>query len=175
MERHVGGLLQPTDLACHAPVECHRPTVQQRAQLSRESFHLVDTSRGPSLAAVADVQKERAKTLKEMAANSVFFYVAPTQYEEKAAKKNLNAETKPQLEKVLAGLAALEDFTAPAIHTLLQGIAEAGSLNLGKVAQPVRVAIAGGGVSPPIDQTLALLGREEVLARLERALSVVGG
>ncbi|MCC7200667.1 MAG: glutamate--tRNA ligase [Gammaproteobacteria bacterium] len=133
----------------------------------------VDTSRGPSLAAVADVQKERAKTLKEMAANSVFFYVAPTQYEEKAAKKNLNAETKPQLEKVLAGLAALEDFSAPAIHALLQGIAEAGSLNLGKVAQPVRVAIAGGGVSPPIDQTLALLGREEVLARLDRALSVV--
>ena len=48
-------------------------------------------------------------------------------------------------------------------------MAEAGGLGLGKVAQPIRVAVSGGSVSPPIDQTLAILGREETLRRLDRA------
>jgi glutamyl-tRNA synthetase len=56
------------------------------------------------------------------------------------------------------------------LHVALQAFAEARGLGLGKVAQPLRVAVTGGTISPPIDATLALLGRERVLARLERAL-----
>ena len=52
----------------------------------------------------------------------------------------------------------------------IQALAEAGGLGLGKVAQPIRVAVSGGGVSPPIDQTLAILGREETLRRIDRAI-----
>jgi glutamyl-tRNA synthetase len=121
-----------------------------------------------TLEAVILAQRERARTLKEMAVASRFFFVAPEAYEEKAARKNLTRESAPVLQGVRTALAGLADWGAPAIHGAIQGLAEAGGLSLGKVAQPVRVAVCGGGVSPPIDQTLAILGREETLRRLER-------
>jgi glutamyl-tRNA synthetase len=122
------------------------------------------------LAAIADAQKERAKTLKEMAASSRFFFVAPQAYEEKAAKKNLNADTAPLLAAAIEALAAQADWSAPALHTQLEALAAARGLSLGKIAQPLRVAVSGSGVSPPIDATLAILGRAETLSRLSRGL-----
>jgi len=122
------------------------------------------------LAAIADAQKERAKTLKEMAASSRFFFVAPQAYEEKAAKKNLNADTAPLLAAAIEALAAQADWSAAALHAQLEALATARGLSLGKIAQPLRVAVSGSGVSPPIDATLAILGRAETLARLSRGL-----
>jgi glutamyl-tRNA synthetase len=66
-------------------------------------------------------------------------------------------------------LTALAEWTAPALHGAVQAFADARSLGLGKVAQPLRVALTGGTISPPIDATLALLGREKVLARIAAA------
>ena len=133
----------------------------------------VDTAGGPDLAAVVASQKERAKTLKEMAANSVFFYREPAWYEEKAAKKNLTPESKPHLERAREALAGLGDWTAESIHALMQALAEQAGAGLGKIAQPIRVAVSGGSVSPPIDQTLAILGPEQVLKRLDRAIAYI--
>ena len=123
-----------------------------------------------TLEAVILAQRERSKTLKEMAEASRFFFMAPAEYEEKAARKNLTPETVPVLEQARGALAGLSDWSATAIHGTVQALAELGGLSLGKVAQPIRVAVSGGGVSPPIDQTLAILGREETLRRLDRAL-----
>jgi len=67
-------------------------------------------------------------------------------------------------------LAGLPQWTAEAIHAAVNGLAEARGLKLGKIAQPLRVAVAGRAVSPPIDQTLALLGREKTIKRLDRAI-----
>jgi glutamyl-tRNA synthetase len=125
------------------------------------------------LAAVARAQQERAKTLKEMAANSTFFFSEVTDYEPKAAAKNLNAETAPILAAVHEALGALPEWRAPAIHTAIMQVAAGQSVGLGKVAQPVRVAVSGGTVSPPIDVTLEILGRETTLARLARALGTI--
>jgi glutamyl-tRNA synthetase len=125
------------------------------------------------LAAVARAQQERAKTLKEMAANSTFFFSEVTDYEPKAAAKNLNAETAPILAAVHEALGALPEWRAPAIHTAIMQVAAGQSVGLGKVAQPVRVAVSGGTVSPPIDVTLEILGRETTLARLARALGAI--
>jgi glutamyl-tRNA synthetase len=122
------------------------------------------------VAAVAKAQQERAKTLKEMAANSVFFFRDVASYDDKAAAKNLTAETAPTLEAARRKLAAIENWRAPAIHTAIMAVAEERAVGLGKVAQPIRVAVSGGTVSPPIDVTLEILGRETTLARLERAL-----
>jgi glutamyl-tRNA synthetase len=133
----------------------------------------VDTTGGPDLAAVVASQKERAKTLKEMAANSVFFYREPAWYEEKAARKNLTPESKPHLERAREALAGLGDWTAESLHALMQALAEQAGVGLGKIAQPIRVAVSGGGVSPPIDQTLAILGPEQVLKRLDRAIAYI--
>jgi len=121
------------------------------------------------VAAVAKAQQERAKTLKEMAGNSRFFFSDVTSYDEKAAAKNLTAETAPILSAVSVALAALPEWRAPAIHVAIMEVAAGKGVGLGKVAQPIRVAVSGGTVSPPIDVTLEILGRETTLARLQRA------
>jgi glutamyl-tRNA synthetase len=125
------------------------------------------------VAAVAKAQQERAKTLKEMAANSVFFFRDVTAYDEKAAAKNLTVESAPILAAVRDRLSALPEWRAPAIHEVVMAVATEKGVGLGKVAQPIRVAVSGGTVSPPIDVTLEILGRETTLARLERAAATI--
>ena len=68
-----------------------------------------------------------------------------------------------------ARLAELKDWSAAAIHELLDAVAVAHGAALGKLAQPIRLAVCGGTISPPIDATLEILGREESLARLAKA------
>ena len=127
------------------------------------------------VAAVARAQQERAKTLKEMAANSVFFFRDVTEYEPKAAAKNLGADAVPILQAVKEKLGTLPGWRAPAIHTAIMAVATEQGVGLGKVAQPVRVAVSGGTVSPPIDVTLEILGPSATLARVERALAFARG
>lgn len=128
-----------------------------------------DTTAGPPLAELVRAQAERTKTLVEMAQNSLFFYRAPSEYEEKAARKNFKGDAPDALATVRERLAALDDWRADTIHATVQGTAEDLDLKMGKVAQPIRVAVSGGAVSPPIDVTLELLGKESALARLEAA------
>jgi glutamyl-tRNA synthetase len=116
-------------------------------------------------------QRERAKTLKEMAENSRFFFGDAVTLDAKAAEKHLTADARALLGELRARLAPLEPWEAPAIHGVLEKLAAERSLGLGKVAQPLRVAVTGGTISPPIDQTLALLGQPRTLARLEAALA----
>jgi glutamyl-tRNA synthetase len=115
-------------------------------------------------------QRERAKTLKEMAHNSRFFFTDTIELDPKAAAKYLGADARPVLSAVRAQLAAQREWTAPAVHATVEALATRLQVGLGKVAQPVRVAVTGTAVSPPIDATLALLGRERTLARLDAAL-----
>jgi glutamyl-tRNA synthetase len=122
------------------------------------------------VAAVAKAQQERAKTLKEMAANSVFFFRDVLEYEPKAAAKNLTPETTPTLRAARDQLAGLAEWRAPAIHTAIMAVAAEQGVGLGKVAQPIRVAVAGGTVSPPIDVTLEILGAQATIERLDRAI-----
>jgi glutamyl-tRNA synthetase len=122
------------------------------------------------LGGVVEALRERAKTLKEMAASSLFFFREPVM-DDKAVTKHLTGEARGLLAELAAAFAIAPEWTAPALHTLLQEFAAARTLGLGKVAQPLRVAVTGGTVSPPIDATLALLGRARVLARLQGALA----
>jgi glutamyl-tRNA synthetase len=116
-------------------------------------------------------QRERAKTLKEMAANSRFFFGDTVTLDPKAAEKHLNGDARALLGELRTRLAALAEWKAPGVHGVLEALAAEKALGLGKVAQPLRVAVTGGTVSPPIDQTLELLGRERALARLASALA----
>jgi glutamyl-tRNA synthetase len=130
----------------------------------------IETSDQALLEGVCESQRERAKTLQEMATNSQFFFRDFEQYEPKAAAKNLNAAAVPLLESLYEHLEELEHWEAVAIHAAINAVATASGAGLGKVAQPLRVAVSGSGVSPPIDATVALLGRERALARLVLAL-----
>jgi len=142
-----------------------------RAQLRRIG---VDSDDQQLLEGVILAQRERAKTLKEMAQNSRFFFSDEVAMDPKAVAKHLTADALQLLGKVRAQLASLEPWNAPAIHDALNALATELQVGLGKVAQPLRVAVTGTAVSPPIDATLALLGRERSLARLDRALAVSG-
>jgi len=116
-------------------------------------------------------QRERAKTLKEMAENSRFFFGDEVTLDAKAAEKHLTVDAKALLGELRTRFAGIGEWTAPAVHAALEGLAKEKSLGLGKVAQPLRVAVSGGTVSPPIDATLALLGQARTLARLDRVLA----
>lgn len=115
------------------------------------------------------VQRERAKTIKEMAANSVFFFRAPTAYDEKAVNKHVTSDILEVLADLVIAFGRIVDWSAVSIHECITSCAAARDITLGKLAQPVRLAVCGGSVSPPIDATLAILGREESLVRLRRA------
>jgi len=131
----------------------------------------VDTATGPSLADVAALQRERAKTLCEMAENSVYFFQDFDDYDEKAARKHLGAAAAGALAAAGEKLARLTGWTAVDIHAAVTSSADTLDVKLGKVAQPLRVAATGRSFSPPIDATLALIGRERTLERIARALT----
>ena len=122
------------------------------------------------LEGVANAQRERARTLNEMAHNSLFFFCDIEAYDDKAARKNLTPESAPALQALKEGFDALSEWNAGSIHEVINAVAQRYGLALGKVAQPLRVAVSGGAVSPPIDITVALLGRQLTCERIERAL-----
>jgi glutamyl-tRNA synthetase len=138
-----------------------------RAQLRRLGLDCDDQ---PLLEGVILAQRERAKTMKEMAQNSRFFFTDTLELDPKAAAKHLSGGGLEMLGKVRERLGGLAQWNAAAIHGALNELATALGAGLGKVAQPVRVAVTGTAVSPPIDATLELLGRERALARIDEAL-----
>jgi glutamyl-tRNA synthetase len=144
-----------------------RLTEPLRWQLQRLDVRAADDAQ---LELIVLAQRERAKTLKEMAENSLFFFRAPETYDAKAVRKNLTREVLTALEGLVPALDELAAWTAPEIHTLISDFAAAKEMPLGKIAQPLRLAMCGGTVSPPIDATLAILGKVECLSRLTRAL-----
>jgi len=139
------------------------------------SWHMgqqgIDPSDGPALTEVVKLQQERAKTLVEMAANSVFFYRAADNYDEKAAKKNLTDNSAEFLADMLQRLSLLPDWQAEPIHDEIKACSVDKEVGMGKVAQPIRVAVTGTTISPPLDATLALLGRERTLAAISKAIA----
>ena len=118
------------------------------------------------IAKVIPCLKGRAKTLIEMAEKSAFFFKKQVEFDEKARSKFLTDEVKPLLEKVITGLSALDDFSSDKIESLFKKTVEEESLKLGKLAQPVRVALTGTTVSPGIYDVILLLGKEQTLKRL---------
>jgi glutamyl-tRNA synthetase len=142
-----------------------------RWHLDREGIQTADEAQ---LEQIVVSQRERAKTVREMAVNSVFFFRAPTAYDEKAVRKHLTADVLLLLAEASKELDRLENWSAPALHEVISSFAAAKAIALGKLAQPIRLAVCGGTVSPPIDATLAILGKAESLSRLSRALAAWG-
>ena len=143
------------------------------------SWHLgmrgVDPAEGPPIEEIVKCQAQRSKTLAEMAEQSLFFYRDPPDYDPKAVRKVFTSETPGLFAQVRAELSALRHWTPEALHGAIMAVAQAGGLKLGAVAQPLRIAVCGGPVSPPIDVTLALLGRDDTLRRIETAEAWVQG
>ena len=144
--------------------------------LSPHLGHLgIDPSIGPDPVAVVEAQAARAKTLIELAEISAFCYLDFDDYEPAAAKKYLRPVAREPLQRVRAELdmLALADWQDAELHRVVERVAEALELNMGKVAQPLRVAVVGRAASPGIDVTLRLVGKDATLRRIDRALAYV--
>ncbi len=141
------------------------------------SWHMgcldIDPSQGPDLVEVVEIQRERCKTLVEMAHASVYFYKNFDEYDAKAAKKNFKPDAAEVLQKLLEAFSEQEEWNGEQLHRILLETAETMQLKLGKVAQPLRVAVTGNAVSPSIDITLSLVGRDKTLQRLQRAIQYI--
>ena len=129
----------------------------------------IDVSQGPPLTDIVQAQAERSKTLKEMAEKSRYFY-GTVHFNEEAVKKHLTVEEVPALTILQEELGRLTTWSKEPLHQTIQQVSEKLGVKMGKIAQPLRVALTGDTVSPPIDITLALLGRETTLSRLNNAL-----
>jgi glutamyl-tRNA synthetase len=107
------------------------------------------------------------KTLREMAERSRYFFEDELFYEAAAVTKHVTAESRELLSVLASRFGLISDWNAAALHQCLHDLANERGLGLGKIAQPLRVALTGSTVSPPIDATLELIGRDRVLARLK--------
>jgi glutamyl-tRNA synthetase len=121
------------------------------------------------LAAMVETLRERARTLVELVEQARFYLERPRAYEAKAAEKFFTAAGARRLDLLTERLSAVEPFTAEAIEAAVRALTAELSLKLVDLAQLARLAVTGRTASPPIFQVLALLGREETLARLRAA------
>lgn len=133
----------------------------------------LDVNNGPSLEQLLAVQADRVKTLAELAQTSRYFYEEFEDFEPDAAKKHLRPVAREALEYVRESLRSLSDWNAETIQHAIKGAADALEIGMGKVGMPLRVAVTGGGNSPSLDLTLALLQQEQVVARIDRALAFI--
>jgi glutamyl-tRNA synthetase len=133
----------------------------------------VDTADGPPLSAVVEAFHERAATLLELAESSVYVFRDFDTIDPKAAKKHLRPVVREPLADVRQMLADLETWAADRIQSTIQSVADRHELGFGKLGQPLRVAVTGGGVSPPIDVTMALIGRDRCVTRIDAALLLI--
>ncbi len=142
------------------------------AQPFLETLPGVVMSSGPRLSEVVLIQRERSKTLKELAERSVYFYSDELVFDRDAITKHLPPSVAPLLEALIKAFLALSDWSPDSIMNIMKAIAESQDLKLGAVAAPIRVAVTGSAVSPPLGETLSLLGKKRTLERLTLALSM---
>jgi len=114
--------------------------------------------------------QERAKTLVELVDAASFYLTDDIAIDEKAAKKFLTLEVSRPLSKLIERLSALDEFSEANIESAFSGVLEEFGLSMGKLAQPVRVALTGSTVSPGIHEVIAVLGKERTIRRLQSAL-----
>ena len=135
----------------------------------------LDPEQGPKPSDVLVALADRVKTLDEMAVRAAVWYQPLKDYDEAAVRKHLVASAEAPLREARRALAGLAGWNPELIDQALNDAAAARDLGMGKVAQPLRVAMTGTQVSPGIDQTVYLAGREEALRRIDAALERIDG
>ncbi|WP_100658465.1 glutamate--tRNA ligase [Alteromonas flava] len=133
----------------------------------------IDVNTGPALTEVISVQAERVKTLAELASISRYFYHDYDEFDANAAKKHLRPVAKEALTLAQTKLAAITDWTGENIQAAINQTAEELEIGMGKVGMPLRVAVTGGGNSPSLDLTLALISQTKVVQRINKALEFI--
>lgn len=133
----------------------------------------LNPEQGPNPEDVASIYRERAETLVQMAEGARYCYEDFADIDANAAKKNLRPVVLEPLQAARDALQDLESWDIEAIDKAIQSVAASFEIKLGKLGQPLRVAVTGGAVSPPIDATVWLVGKERTIKRLDHALELV--
>ncbi|WP_112072385.1 glutamate--tRNA ligase [Haemophilus influenzae] len=133
----------------------------------------IDTTNGPALTEIVSMLAERCKTLKEMASSSHYFFEEFETFDEAAAKKHFKGNAAEALAKVKEKLTALSSWDLHSTHEAIEQTAAELEVGMGKVGMPLRVAVTGSGQSPSMDVTLVGIGRDRVLARIQRAIDFI--
>ncbi len=130
-------------------------------------------TRSQNLSELIGLYQERAKTLVEMGDSMAWIFMEEPEFDEKAVKKFLTESQKTILEKIIDYLDSCDPFSHDEVEKAVEAIMAETGLKMGKIAQPIRVALTGGTVSPSVFELLPLVGREETLHRLKNALTIL--
>jgi glutamyl-tRNA synthetase len=122
---------------------------------------------------VIETLAPRSKTLEEMAQAALFFFLEDITFEEKAARKFLKPPALPPLSLLMKKLKVLDSYTHENLENVFKEVMKQTGLKLGKIAQPVRVALTGKTASPGIFEIIVILGPERVIPRLENAIRYI--
>ncbi|MFQ5715564.1 MAG: glutamate--tRNA ligase [Nitrospinales bacterium] len=164
LNQHYIKTMPPEELVAHwEPVLIREGLLEENAENAAER-----------MTAIIPALRERSKTLVEMARKAAFYFREDVEFDEKAAKKFLKPETAPLFRQLIASLENLENFAPETVEAAFKALVEKEGIKLGKLAQPVRVALTGQTASPGIYEVIMLIGRERTLARLKCALQIAG-
>jgi len=151
-------------------------TDEPQSFLAEFEWHLqqagIDVAQGPAPIEVIVALRERVHTLKEMAERAKIWYGPITAWDDRAVAKHLGHASAPGVLGAAKTLLAACEWKPAAIHQVIEQVAAKLELGMGKVAQPLRVAMTGTQVSPSIEDTIYLTGREEALRRIDAAMAM---
>jgi glutamyl-tRNA synthetase len=133
----------------------------------------LDAADDDYLNALIPTLQPRSKTLADMSAQARFYFTEPVVLDEGAAKKFLKGNVLEPLRELVEKLAELGDFSEKDLESVFVALMEAHQIKLGKIAQPVRVALTGTSVSPGIFEIITVLGKQRVLSRLRAAIAYI--
>jgi glutamyl-tRNA synthetase len=133
----------------------------------------IDAGDDDYLNALIPTLQPRSKTLADMSAQARFYFTEPVVLDEGAAKKFLKGNVLKPLRELVEKLAELGDFSEKDLESVFVALMEAHQIKLGKIAQPVRVALTGTSVSPGIFEIITVLGKQRVLSRLRAAIAYI--
>ena len=129
---------------------------------------------GLDVTKIVSLLKERATFVSDLWEQGSFFFEAPKNYDEKAVEKAFKVETPELLEKVVSILNASENFSAENLSEKVKGWISSENIGFGKVMMPLRLALVGEMKGPDVFDILSILGKEESIARIEKAIDFIG-
>ncbi len=122
---------------------------------------------------IVSLVKERVNFVKELWGQSSFFFVAPASYDEKTVQKRWKPETSSQLDELIAVLAEINDFSASQTETIVKEWIASQGYHLGNIMNAFRLAIVGESKGPHMFDIIAIIGKEESIARLKAAIEKI--
>ena len=133
----------------------------------------VETGDSDYLESIIKTLNIRSKTLRDMAEDAMFYFQDEIVYDEKAAKKFLSPSALGPVRELIKQLEQLDQFGEKDLEDAFKKVMEITELKLGKIAQPVRVALTGKTASPGIFEIIEVLEKERVMSRLEKAVQFI--